>query len=201
MKPIQCVCLSVLLCPLACAADLDEELGGDGVEQPVEGQVGPNASNDPRDGGGQLTTIDATDEEAWIYFDLETGTQVDVEDPMTDPSWDLGFRRFHIATNSGVSGSAGSEVAVVEDAFETVTAMPADGFLVDEADGDDENEDPDYAFHEWYDYNFMTHVLTPKPQTYVVVTGAGNAFKVALEHYYDDAGTSGHPRFAWDTLE
>ena len=201
MKLIQSLSLATLLCPLACAADLDDELGGDGVEEPAEGQVGPNASNGPREGGGQLTTIDATADETWVYFDLETGTQVEVDDPQTDLTWDLGFRRFHIATNSGVSGSAGSEIAIVEGSFDSVTTVPTDGFLVDEADGDDENPDPDYVFHEWYDYNFMTHVLTPRAQTYVVVTGAGNAFKVALDHYYDDAGTSGHPRFAWAALE
>lgn len=201
MKIIQSFPLVTLLCPLACAADLDDELGGDAVEEPAEGQVGPNARNEPREGGGQLTTIDASDEEAWIYFDLETGVQVEVDDPMTDLTWDLGFRRFHIATNGGVSGSAGCEVAVVEGVFDAITTIPDDGFLVDEPDGEDENEDPDYVFHEWYDYNFMTHVLTPKVQTYVVVTGAGNTFKVSLDHYYDDAGTSGHPRFAWAALE
>jgi len=200
MKPTEVLLALSLLFSIACAGDLDDELGGDVVEEPQEGEVGPHTRNEPRDGGGQLTTIDATDEMDWVYFDLETGVELDVEDPVANTEWDLAFRRFHIATNGGVSGDAGSEVAVLSEAFDAVDETPADGFVVDEPDGDDDNEDPDYAFADWYDYNFMTHVLTPKAQTYVVITGAGNAFKVALDHYYDDAGTSGHPRFAWAAL-
>ncbi len=192
--------LATLLCPLACAGDLDDELGGDAVEPPAEGRVGPHTVSEPREGGGQQTTIDASDEILWVYFDLETGTELEIEDPAEDLRWDLAFRRFHIATNGGVSGRAGSEVALVPQPFDEVTGIPDTGFVVDEADGDDDNEDPDYAFRDWYDYNFMTHVLTPQTQTYVVVTGAGNAFKVALEHYYDEAGTSGHPTVAWAAL-
>ncbi|MBV1860780.1 MAG: HmuY family protein [Nannocystaceae bacterium] len=192
--------LAALLCPLACAGDLDNELGGDAVEPPAEGRVGPHTTSDPRDGGGHLSTVDASDEVLWVYFDLETGTELEVFDPTEDLRWDLAFRRFHIATNSGVSGSAGSEVALLSQPFDDVSELPDAGFVVDEADGDDENEDPDYAFRDWYDYNFMTHVLTPQAQTYVVVTGSGNAFKVALERYYDEAGTSGFPTVAWAAL-
>lgn len=191
-----------LLCGLAmaCAGDLDDELGSDAVEPPAEGRVGPHTTSEPRDGAGQRTVIDATDEEAWVYFDLETGTELEVDDPMTDPDWDLAFKRFHVASNGGVSGSAGSEVAVLEATFDEVTEVPADGFRVDEADGDDDNDDPDYVFADWYDYDFMTHVLTPKALTYVVLTGSGNAFKIAFEGYYDDAGTSATPTLAWMAL-
>jgi hypothetical protein len=200
MKSASRLLLVTLLCPLACAGDLDDELGGDAVEPPAEGRVGPQTTNEPREAGGQQTTVDATDETLWVYFDLETGTQLEVADPLEDLQWDLAFQRFHIATNSGISGNAGAEVAIAPQAFDDVTTVPTEGFIVDEADSDDENENPDYAFHEWYDYNFMTHVLTPKPQTYVVVTGSGNAFKVAIEQYYDDAGTSGVPTFNWAPL-
>lgn len=192
--------LATLLCPIACAGDLDDEFGGDAVEPPAEGRVGAHSTSEPREGGGQLTTIDASDEVLWVYFDLETGTELEVDDPAQDPRWDLAFRRFHIATNGGVSGNAGSEVALLSEAFDDVTAIPDTELVVDEADGDDDNEDPDYAFRDWYDYNFMTHVLTPQPQTYVVLTGSGNAFKVALDRYYDEAGTSGFPTLAWDAL-
>lgn len=192
--------LAALFCPIACAGDLDDELGGDAVEIPAEGRVGPHTTSEPREAGGQRTTVDATDEEAWVYFDLETGTELEVDEPSEDMQWDLAFRRFHIATNGGVSGSAGSEVALVPQPFDEVSSIPDSGFLVDEADGDDDNEDPDYVFRDWYDYNFMTHVLTAHPQTYVVLTGSGNAFKVALEGYYDEAGTSGFPTVAWAAL-
>lgn len=189
-----------LLCPLACAGDLDDELGGDAIAPPAEGRVGPHMINESREGGGQLTTVDASDEVTWVYFDLETGVELEVDQRTEDLQWDLAFRRFHVATNSGVSGPGGSEVALLPRAFDEVTGIPDTGFLVDEADGDDDNDDPDYVFRDWYDYNFMTHVLTPQTQTYVVRTGSGNTFKVALERYYDEAGTSGFPAVAWSAL-
>ncbi len=185
---------------LACAGDLDDELGNDALEPPTAGRVGPNTTNEPRAEGGHLTTVDASAEEAWVYFDLETGVELQVDDPQEDLRWDLAFRRFHIATNGGVSGTAGAEVATVAEAFDAVTMAPADGFVVDAPDGDDDNDDPEYALGGWYDYNVMTHVLTAKMQTYVIVTGSGNTFKVALATYYDEAGTSGFPAFAWDAL-
>lgn len=201
MKPIHTLLSIALMCPLACAGDLDDEFGGDEVDDPPAGEVGPDIRSESRDGGGQVTVVDATDAEAWVYFDLETGTQLELADPGEDVDWDLAFRRFNIATNCGISGIAGTEVAIVEADFDSVVEVPEDGFFEDAPDGDDDNEDPDYVFADWYDYNFMTHVLTPKAQTYVVVTGAGNAFKVALQAYYDDAGTSGFPAFAWDALD
>lgn len=200
MTLLQRLLAAPLLCPLACAGDLDDELGGDAVQPPAEGRVGPNTTTEAREGGGQLSTIDASDEVLWVYLDLETGTELEVDDPADDLRWDLAFRRFHIATNGGVSGSAGSEVALVPQLFDEVSSIPDSGFLVDASDGDDDNEDPDYVFRDWYDYNFMTHVLTAHPQTYVVLTGSGNAFKVAIEHYYDEAGTSGFPTVAWAAL-
>ncbi|MEM6291986.1 MAG: HmuY family protein [Myxococcota bacterium] len=203
MSTIQRACTFLFTATIAasgCAGDLDDELGGDAVEEPAEGEVGPNANSEPREEGGQRTIIDATDDSTWVYFDLESGRQLEVDDPMEDIDWDLAFLRFNIATNGGISGEAGVEVAIVEAAFDEVTEAPADGYLVDEEDGDDVNEEPDYVFHEWYNYNFMTHILTPADITYVVQTGQGNAFKVAVENYYDEAGTSGIPTIIWAPL-
>ncbi len=193
--------LALLSIPVGCASDLDSELGNDGVEDPPEGMVGPDVNSTPREGGGQVSTVDSTDEELWVYFDFETGTQLQLQDPDMDTRWDVAFRRFHIASNGGVSGQGGVEVAVVEQPFDSVTTAPPDGWLEDAPDGDDDNEDPDYVMRDWYDYNFMTHVLTPQDETYVVRTGDGNVFKVAIQDYYDDAGSSGHLTIAWAALE
>jgi hypothetical protein len=77
-------------------------------------------------------------------------------------------------------------------------AGPGDGWATDAADGDDENEDPDLVLGGWYDYDFMTHVLTPRAQ--VVRTAQGNAFKLEILAYYDDAGTSGMLTIRWAPL-
>ena len=95
MKSIHPLFLTALLCPLACAGDLDDEFGGDAVEEPAEGEVGPNIHSEAQN-AGQRTTVDASDEAAWVYFDLETGTQLQVDDPMTNFEWDLAFQRFNL---------------------------------------------------------------------------------------------------------
>jgi hypothetical protein len=46
----------------------------------------------------------------------------------------------------------------------------------------------------------MTHVLTPRAQVYVVRTAEGNAFKLEILAYYDDAGTSGMLTIRWAPL-
>jgi hypothetical protein len=184
-----------------CAEDLRDALG-DGSEGADDhaGAGGPQIDHDD-DGDAVITTVDATDDAVWIYLDLETRTQVTVADPLESDAWDLAFQRYDIATNGGVSGPGGVTVAIVEgtDAA-SVTAVPSGPWLADAADGDDTNDDPDYAMSGWYDYDIMTHVLTPKPVIYVVRSPEGNAFAIQVLDYYDDAGSSGWMQLRWRPL-
>lgn len=185
-----------------CAPGLEAEDAEDTDAGPVGEIGGPNVTNDDQGDGTVVTVVDATDDEAWVYLDLETGLQQQVADPMADPQWDIGFRRFHIKLNGGVSGMAGVEAAPIDGmAFEDVSVAPANGYLQDLPDGDDDNEDPEYVFAQWYDYNFMTHVLTPFEIVYVIRDADGEHYKVQIEDYYDEAGTSGYMTFRWSPLE
>lgn len=149
--------------------------------------------------GTYMTIVDSTSATEWIYGDFETGAEVDAMGP-----WDLRFQRFHISTNGGISGSGGVEVAPVSGVtFAQVTSAPASGWISDAADGDDANMDPDYAFEQgdgWYDYNPMTHVLTPKPLVWVVKTEGGSTIKLEILDYYDEAGTAGWFTLHWGPL-
>ena len=49
----------------------------------------------------------------------------------------------------------------------------------------------------WYDYDDVTHVLTPFPIVWVVKTADGSHVKLVIESYYDAAGTSGHFTWRW----
>ncbi len=195
----------VFTAALACACAPDLGAGGDGedddgMELGVEG--GPQVDHIEQGEGVWLTHVDATSEEKWVYIDLSDGSQLEVAEPHADGDWDLGFLRFHIKINGGVSGQAGAEVVPIEDAtLVEIDAAPADGYITDEADGEDDNEDPDYALSEWYGYNVMTHVLTPHPRVYVLRTGDGTHYKLQLESYYDDAGSSGNPSFRWSEID
>ncbi len=204
------LCLSLLL--VGCAdtlVPLDNDVP-DAPIQPRDPDADPTVDAEVPTGGpfstvgrgdGSYTTVvDATSTTAWIHGDFETRIAIDATGP-----WDLRFQRFHLSTNGGISGAAGVEVAALEGTtFAAVTTAPAAGWTTDQADGDDANVDPDYAFEQgdgWYDYDPSTHVLTPKPLVYVVRT-ASNAsmIKLEIEKYYDTAGTSGVLTLHWAPL-
>lgn len=150
------------------------------------------------------TIINASCEENWVYLNLSDKTETTPENPEDSNQWDLGFQRFKIKSNSGISGAGNVRIAMVSDtAFEDLIEAPASGYLSDAADSDDEDEDPDYPFlapNAWYEYNDDTHILTPTNHIYVVQSISGTYFKIQFIDYYDEAGTSGYPKFIWDTL-
>lgn len=189
--------LCVLTCALAagCAADLSDELddvapadGGAQIEHTVDGDL-------------IATEVDATDETRWVYLDLESRAQLEVDDPQHSDAWDLGFRRYDIALDGGVSGPGGmAAVVLAGQQVEDIDAVPAGPWITDAVDGDDDGDAPDYALGGWYDYDFATHVLTPRAQVYVVRSVEGNAFAIEVVDYYDDAGSSGWLQLRWKPL-
>lgn len=187
-----------------CAADLGDQLtpGADaGVVAPVVNQ---------EQGDGITTTVvAANDQDAWIYLDLESGSAVVPNAPDDAPAdlleWDLGFQRQRIKINGGISGQGNAAVALVSDTgFDALTRAPAAAYIADEPDQDD-NGEPEYAMssgdNAWYDYDVTTHVLTPKDVVYVIRSVEGNHYKLAMQSYYDDAGTSGFPSFLWAAVD
>jgi hypothetical protein len=132
--------------------------------------------------------VDATDAEAWVYFDLDT---LEVVDEASD--WEMAFRRQWIATN----GPRGVRVALVDGvALDEVTEAPEDGYVADDFELTDENL-ANLAFHgdsEWYEYDMATHRLAARKRVYVLVNAEEKAFAVQLLTYYKD-GEAGHPTF------
>lgn len=170
-------------------------------------EVSPDArANDPianvtttRAADGTYTTvINSTSDKVWIHTDFETGAEVEAS-----AAWDLRFQRFHISANGGVSGTGGVEVAAVDGTFDSLTAAPTDGWITDVAD-DNADMIPEYVFDQagsWYDYNSMTHVLTPKAKVWAIrMAGGGPVIKLEIQKYYDGAGTSGWFTLRWRPL-
>lgn len=190
--------ISALALPFlgGCAEDLAVETTDDAADEPVLTEAG--------EGGAFVTRVDASDMAAWRYFSFATGSEVLPADPATSADWDLAFQRFHILSNGGVTGSGGAAIAIVSgQAFADVSAAPAEGYLEDSADGDDDDTISESAFSDgdgWYAYDPATNRLSPHPNVYVVRTGSGAFFKLAIIDYYDAAGTSGYPRFEWAAL-
>lgn len=148
------------------------------------------------------TTIDATRSDAWVYLDFEENRESIVADPAASRAWDLGFQRFKIKSNGGISGAAGVEVAVVPDGeLSDISAAPAMGWQVDQPDGADMNPDPDTVFNRgeetWFDYDPASHMLAARKRVYVVRTADDGYFAVQILKYYDQAGTAGVILFRW----
>lgn len=145
------------------------------------------------DGSVISTIVDATDSEDFQKLDLDSG-YADTED------WDLAFRRFGILSNGGISGDGGVQLLALPGAdFDAISEAPgveAD-WSVDTPDGDDDDTLTDNVFSDWYDYDVADHSLTPKDITFLVRSTAGSFFKLRIEDYYDDAGTSGVVTFRW----
>ncbi|MEX1362972.1 MAG: HmuY family protein [Nannocystaceae bacterium] len=193
---------AALLGATACAPPLEADDASLETEDagPIDADGGPQVDHEDLGDGVTATRVDATADGGWVYLDLSDGQQLEVDDPQANLDWDLAFRRFHIKLNGGASGGGGVEAAIVEDpSFETLSSAPADGYLYDQPDGDDEDDEPDYVLQDWYDYDIMTHVLTPAPVVYVIRHEDGYT-KLVLDGYYDDAGTSGHPSFRWASV-
>lgn len=185
---------------LALLAGCAEDLAVEATEETTGEAVVTEAGT----GGAFVTRVDASDMAAWRYFSFATGTEVVPADPATSADWDLAFQRFHILSNGGVTGSSGAAIAVVSgQAFADVSAAPADGYVEDAADGDDDDTISESAFSDgdgWYAYDPATNRLSPYPNVYVVRTGSGAFFKLAILDYYDASGTSGFPQFEWSGL-
>jgi hypothetical protein len=128
---------------------------------------------------GPLTyTIDASDPEAWRFFDFSRGSLVEDPEPL---EWDLAFRRFNLVANGGEGfAGQGGALDLGEVAFDSVTDVPADGYQTSQARRDTVNA----ALEDWYDYSFTSHLLRPAPRVYALRTADGRYAKLEILSYY-----------------
>lgn len=199
MKPVKMgyffLCTAAAL--VGCAGDLREENMQPGPG-PGPGPTTSRVTVSQDSPGVQRAVVNATAADQWVYIRLDTLQEVQPATPETSQDWDIAIRRFLIKVNGGVSGSCGAEVAMMMSDFAAVAQAPASGYLTDQPDGADEGPDPDYAIiqhGDWYDYNIMTHILTPKQVVYVLKTCKSGYQKLQMAGYYDMAGTAGFPAF------
>jgi len=190
VKPIL-LALPCLL--LACAPDLRDEFPFDG-----DLPAGDYVTFEDLGGGVQQGRVNAGAPESWVFVDLDGQRQVPGAEAIGTVGWDLGFQRYRIISNGGVSGVGPVAVAILPGAdFTAMTQAPADGYRVDAADGPDSNSDVDSAFligDGWYSYDLLNHGVQPRDIVYVVHTDQAY-LAVRLLAYYDEAGTAARLRF------
>lgn len=142
---------------------------------------------EPKEVGEALTdtityTIDASSLEEWTYFDFSTGAIVKVPDP-SSLEWDIGFKRALIISNGGEANPKGISGALrLENAeFDSIKEAPESDYSVDVRVNPTETENP--AFKKWYEYSYMTHILKPKKNVYVIRTADGKYAKMQILKY------------------
>lgn len=146
------------------------------------------------------TTVDASSAASWTYLRLSDKSVVSSSD-----AWDLAFKRFKIATNSGVSGSGSAGACdTTKTDFASVTLADAGCAFLQDTDllfpvpvsppcavGQTEQGGACYlpdkanaAMQDWYNYDGATHAVTSKQQVYVVRSKDGAAYyKLQLLNY------------------
>jgi len=170
---------AALVATLACTE------GSDGTETPDTGA--PTAPPEVR-----TLTVDATDEAAFAYVDLDTGTVLGA-DAASGTEWDLAIRRFEIRTNGGESGpgSVTAGLAVDPEGYYDGDDEPvAEAFLNADAEAELTNLVTPFTTPElvadrivgvfgedWFDYDFASGDITAVPDVgWLVRSGEGDSF-------------------------
>lgn len=174
----------------------DDTTPTDDDTTPTDDDTTPTDDTDDTDVGDGTVTLelDATSTDLWVYVDVDAG-----EVTPESGSWSLAWKRSAVMTNGGVSGDGGVLAAFVDTALDDLTTAPDDGWTADAGDANDDGV-PEYALGAWYDYDATTHVLTPKPGTWVLRTAGGGWVGVEIVDYYDAVGTSAKPTIRLKSL-
>ncbi len=136
-------------------------------------------------------TVDARDPDVLVLFDFSDGSVVGGD--VSEPGWDLAFRRTRLLTNSGVTNPSGPGGAVDLGELPLGEAIvPASVvFSVDVLGGEDEDDPENPAAGHWYTYSFISHIVSAKPNTYLVRTGEDMDALIQFDSYYCDDEESG----------
>lgn len=150
----------------------------------------------------------------WTYFSFEKGEviKVDQDKYNEDTTWDMGFLRFNIRTNGGMSGKGkGGALATDMKKFDQVPSMPKGEFVEDTeievmASG---GMPPKYvtttgntAFkvgenQGWAWYDFKNGVWSINNNVFIIRTANGEFAKVIMKSFLDDSDKSGYVTFEY----
>lgn len=114
-------------------------------------------------------TIDARDPERWRFLSFTRG-------PLSPPDsggWDLAVRRFRVMPS-------GDALRIDTVTFDALRDTPPTGYQSTVFSRDTVNP----ALERWYRYDWLSHLLRPKPEVYVIRTRTGQAVKLAFLSYY-----------------
>lgn len=123
----------------------------------------------------------------WAYLNL-AGEQPNVAEPSSSTAWDLGFNRTQLASNGGTSGPGRAGVMQVDLPFAEVTSAGTIGYEPDTllpipGPPGSGTFSGNPVLLDWYDYDPVNHVATPKDQVYLVRGATGGYAKFRIVGY------------------
>jgi hypothetical protein len=186
MKTIQLLAIAVLFIGFT-SCDSDDDITAPAAieSKTVSNLAAPQTGGQGQPIGGEFTK-----------FNFTTGLET-----TSDTDWDIAFRGTTIAINGGEAtgttdepirtGNAGA--IMVTGTFDSVTTV----------DGLTFNQDSTTAFaiptgsdNGWYNYNFMTNLITPIPGQIIVLRTRDNRYvKMEILSYYENQDTTASGRF------
>jgi hypothetical protein len=134
-------------------------------------------------------SVDASRAGRWIGLDLATGASRELQTPEEDATWDLAFSRTEVRTNSGTSGPGlGGAKFIAGGDFDATAAANTMGYAEDtlitmESAHGAREVSGNPALAQWYDYNPMTHAVTPRGGLFIVRTAAGEIAALKIHRY------------------
>lgn len=153
--------------------------------------------------GSSTVVVNASDFESWSYLLFSSGTDGN------STNFDLAIQRFKLATNSGVTRSAGKgggcktnrtdwDTIVSQNLSATNLGCADSKFLADAnltesgVGGVPTNFPGNPALNDWYNYSIGN--LAPNLNVYLVKTGDGSSiYLLQILKYYSSVGSSGYP--------
>jgi hypothetical protein len=141
--------------------------------------------------GPKLVTVDASAGDRWHFFSFEEGTVVQNPEPL---GWDIAFRRFRVIANGGAGFAGEGGIADLGEAsLDGVAVVPSAGYVANTVRSDSINT----AIEEWYDYSYISHLLSPKPRVYAIRTADGRYAKLQFVGYYCPGAVPGCVTFRY----
>jgi len=127
--------------------------------------------------GPDTVTLDARADDRWTRFDLARRTVAAGGEP-----WDLGVKRHHLVVKGGTGLGGAGGVLRLDRPFADIMEAPPDGYAPSRVTpgGDTVNA----TFDGWYRYGYLSHLLTPRPATFVLRTHDGRFAKFSILNYY-----------------
>lgn len=154
----------------------------------------PGSRPEPDSAGTLQVTLDARDSERWTYFGFAEGrVSTDAFD-----GWDLAARRFRVVVNGGgdLPGDARAARAGTG-SLDSVRSPPDSGWRSTEARGG-ELRHP--LLRDWYEYDFFSHLLRPRPRVYAIRTTGGDHVALRFVGYYCPGTIAGCVTFRYRFL-